>query len=181
MNCATCGAEATSGLRYCKRCGASLIDTNSLTESAPASRPARFSGAAWAIALAVTAITLGGFGILFGSVLSILALMTDVPNAGHTSPGELIPIVVPMIVFGSLTILAVDFMLMKLFSRLMNLPPEPKRAEKNRQPQAHEYRPTPVAMSPPQIAAPPLSMPSITEHTTRNFDPIPSLERKARE
>jgi hypothetical protein len=133
------------------------------------------------MAFAITIITLGGFGILFGTVIGALGILTDGPNGAHTSPRELIPIVVPMIVFGTATLALVDFMLIKLFSRLMNLPAEPVRPSKQKAVSASGYRSSHNTLPPQQISAPPISMPSVTEHTTRNFDPIPSMEQKARE
>jgi hypothetical protein len=182
MYCSYCGAAATYGLRYCKGCGESLISTNPLAEIAPPSAPARLTGAAWAIALATTAITLGGLGIVFSHVTDIVT-----PNSPWAAniprhPGEFIPVAVPMIVFGTATVFLIVFMLIRLFIRLMNLPPEPSRSEKRKQQVVPQYRPSAVNAAPqPQIQAPPISMPSVTEHTTRNFDPIPSVEQRARE
>jgi hypothetical protein len=180
MQCAACGAEATIGLRYCNRCGQSLINTNSLIEPAPLTNSSRFTGATWAVCLALMAITLGGFGILFGSVMGVLGIMTDGPNAQHTAVRELIPIVVPMIVFGMGTITFVDFMLIKLFTRLMNLPQEAARVTKKRRTESDEYRPA-QSHQQPQLQAPHISVPSVTEHTTRNFAPIPAIEQKTRD
>jgi hypothetical protein len=180
MYCSYCGAAATYGLRYCKGCGESLINTNPLAEVAPPpAAPARLTGAAWAIALATTAITLGGLGIVFSQVTDIVTPQpwaTGMPR----HPGEFIPVAVPMIVFGTTAVFLIVFMLIRLFIRLMNLPSEPSRSEKRKQHAIPQYRPSAVNV-PPQIQAPPISMPSVTEHTTRNFDPIPSVEQRARE
>jgi hypothetical protein len=167
------------GLRYCKSCGANLNVTNSFVEYAPEPRPAKITGAAWAIAMATTAITLGGLGIVFSTVERIVRVPTYGPPMPR-NPAEIIPVAIPMIVFGTATVFLIVFMLIRLFIRLMNLPQEQKHPEKSKQPVAHEYRPSAVSV-PPQISAPPISMPSVTEHTTRNFDPIPSMEQKARE
>lgn len=181
MYCSSCGAQATFGLRYCKRCGENLIDTNPLVENAPPSAPSRINGAAWAIALATTAITLGGLGIVFSHVTDIV---TPPPWAGGIPrhPGEFIPVAIPMIVFGTTAIFLIVFMLIRLFIRLMNLPPEPSRSAKDRQPIANQYRPAQMNVAPPpQIQAPQIAVPSVTEHTTRNFDPVYSREQNERE
>jgi hypothetical protein len=181
MYCSSCGAQATFGLRYCKRCGENLIDTNPLVETAPPPAPSRIGGAAWAIALATTAITLGGLGIVFSHVTDIV---TPPPWAGNIPrhPGEFIPVAVPMIVFGTAAIFFIVFMLIRLFIRLMNLPPEPSRSDKRNHHSGNQYRPSQVSTpTPQQIQAPPMAVPSVTEHTTRNFDPVFSREHSDRE
>jgi hypothetical protein len=179
MYCSTCGVLATPGLRYCKGCGERFIDTSPLAGTAPPQATSNLTGAAWAIALATTAITLGGFGILFSTIARIVVPAPWSVNVPR-HPGEFIPIAITMIVFGSAAIFMIVFMLIRLFTRLMNLPQEPKRNEKNSQSNADQFRPTPMNM-PPQIQAPPISMPSVTEHTTRNFDPVYSREQGERE
>lgn len=174
MYCPNCGIENTTfGLRYCKACGANLNNTNPIVEVAPGTRRSS-AAAAWAIALATTAITLGGLGITFGLVEDIARTIPGVPR----NPAEVVPVVIPMIIFGSMTVFLIVFMLIRLFTRLMNLPPEPKRAEKSKPAMAYDYRPHQPTPQHQQIPAPPVS---VTEHTTRNFDPIPSMEQKARE
>ncbi len=179
MYCSTCGASATPGLRYCKGCGERFIETNPLAETAPSPVPTRIGGAAWAIAMATTAITLGGLGIVFSHVEDIVSPRggTNIPR----HPGEFIPISIVMTVFGTTAVFFIVFMLIRLFIRLMNLPPEPSRSAKNKQPIINQYRPTHMNVpTPPQIQAPPMSVPSVTEHTTRNFDPVYSREQGER-
>jgi hypothetical protein len=180
MYCSTCGVLATPGLRYCKGCGERFIDTNPLLETAPPQASSSKGGAAWAIAMATTAITLGGLGIIFSHVVNIVS-----PRWGAgipRNPGETIPIAILMIVFGTTAVSIIVFMLIRLFIRLMNLPPEPKRTAKNSQPIADQFRSTHMNVPPPpQIQAPPISRPSVTEHTTRNFDPVYSREHGERE
>jgi hypothetical protein len=175
MHCSFCGRPAPSTSRFCNGCG------EPLTEASPPSAPSRITGAAWAIALATTAITLGGLGIIFSQVSRVV---TPPPWAASVSrdAGDVVPIVVPMILFGTATIFLIVFMLIRLFIRLMNLPAAPMHSEKQKPSAIPQYRPSAVsAPPPPQIQAPPVSMPSVTEHTTRNFDPIPSMEQRARE
>jgi hypothetical protein len=181
MHCSFCGRLAHTTSRYCNGCGEPLINTNPLTEAPPPQGPTRLTGAAWAIALATTAITLGGLGIVFSTVSRIVSPPPWVANIPR-NPGEIIPVAVPMIVFGTATVFLIVFMLIRLFIRLMNLPAASVQSEKYKQPGIPQYRPSAVsAPPPPQIQAPPISMPSVTEHTTRNFDPIPSMEQRGRE
>lgn len=182
MFCSFCAAPTTVGLKFCNRCGNPLVNTNPLVEAPPQPppTPVRLTGAAWAIALATTAITLGGLGIVFSHVTEIVTPQPWAPNLQrHAS--EFVPVAVPMIVFGTAAIFLIVFMLIRLFIRLLNLPPEPARTEKHKQQAVPQYRPSAVHVPPQQIQAPPISMPSVTEHTTRNFDPIPSMEQRARE
>jgi hypothetical protein len=180
MHCSFCGKLAHATSRYCNGCGEILVNTNPLAETSPPHTPARLTGAAWAIALATTAITLGGLGIVFSTVSRIVSPPPWAANIPR-NPGEIVPVAVPMIVFGTATVFLIVFMLIRLFIRLMNLPAAPAHSEKQRQPPIPQYRPSAVSAPPPQIQAPPMSMPSVTEHTTRNFDPIPSIEQRARE
>jgi hypothetical protein len=179
MHCSNCGAESY-GLRYCKVCGESLINTNPIADASHPPVPSRITGAAWAIALATTAITLGGLGIVFSHVAEIVTpspWAANIPR--HAS--DYVPVAVPMIVFGTATVFLIVLMLIRLFIRLMNLPQEPARRDKEKLPGIPHYRPNAVRMDQPQIQAPPISVPSVTEHTTRNFDPIPSMEQRAKE
>lgn len=170
MFCANCGYEATSGMRYCKQCGGNLLTTNHLDDS---SRPiVNIGWAAFFLAAATVAIVLGGFGIITEFVKD---LMTPSPWAPtQTDFRHNLPVAIPMIVLGSGTILATVFFIMRIFSRLMNLPQE-RRPSKQKTPPPVEYR------QPPQIQPAPHPMSSVTEHTTRNFDPVPMKERQIRE
>jgi hypothetical protein len=179
MHCSFCGAQTTYESRFCKACGTPQVNTNPLEETAPRVAPPNLTGAAWAIALATTAITLGGLGIVFSQITRIVNPLPWAANIPR-HPGEFLPVAIVMTVFGSMTVFLIVFMLIRLFIRLMNVPGEPARAEKQKQPMMPQYRPSAV-IAPPQIQAPPKSVVSVTEHTTRNFDPIPSVEQRARE
>jgi uncharacterized membrane protein len=69
-----------------------------------------------------------------------------------------------MVIFGSSVILLVSLMLIKLFARVMGFASatdKPSRRAKSFLPQQRV----------PQIQAPPIVVSSVTEHTTRNFEP----------
>ena len=171
MYCPDCGVETTYGLRYCKGCGANLVEHGPAMQPPP--RVVRTTGAAWAVALATIAITLAGLGIVFNIALELM----NPPRWGavvQPVPDSHIPVALVMIAFGTTTIFGIVFLLIKLFTKLMHLPVESPR----------DHKPTPI-LNPPyrpqQMPAPPMQMPSVTEHTTRNFDPILQGERRARE
>ena len=171
MYCPDCGVETTYGLRYCKGCGASLLEQGPTSQPPP--RVVRTTGAAWAVAMATIAITLAGLAIVFNIALEIMSPPRWGPVA-QPVPDSHIPVALVMIAFGTSAIFGIVFLLIKLFTKLMHLPVESPR----------DTRPAPV-LNPPyrshQIQAPPMQMPSVTEHTTRNFDPILKGDRRAHE
>ena len=176
MYCSTCGAEVNTEMRYCKRCGANLVfSTNPLADQQPIIyQPAvKPTLAAFFLSAAIVAIVLGGFGIISATVLS---LMQPVPWAPQVSTNSHIPVAVPLVVFGSIAIFAVSFFLMRIFSQLMGLKQEKPETTKRRDHRISDYR-----QAPQQIQAPPIVVhntpPSVTEHTTRNFEQVPRRER----
>jgi hypothetical protein len=122
---------------------------------------ARNTLAALILAAATVAIVLGGLGIVFTHALSVIGPQPP----GFSAPVHDAAVVAGMMVlFGSAAILFSTFMLIKLFSRVMgfgSVSEKPARTAKAFQP----------ALRPPQISGPPIGMQSVTEHTTRNFDP----------
>ncbi len=166
MFCSNCGYEATPGMRYCNRCGGNLLTTPHSDESP---RPVVNVGfAAFFLAIATVAIVLGGLGILTNFAR---ALMMPTPwNLGQVNVEHNLPVVIPMIVLGSVTILATVFFMMRIFSRLMHLPQDNQPAKQKPQ-SPLEWR------SAQQIQPAPPAISTVTEHTTRNFDPVPMKER----
>lgn len=161
MYCQTCGAESTVGLKYCKRCGANLNLTANASESRR-SMPG-LTGMFWSIALLV----LGGMSVMFGGLVGLSAL-------------RLMPEVIMAIgLVGSVTILIIASLLIWQLARLVTFTKETSTAQpaRNINPYGQgEY-------NAPQIAAPPAVMPSVTEATTRNFEPVagndPAVEEKS--
>lgn len=68
MYCASCGTEVTNELSYCNRCGANLKPFAAQAGVAPP----KLVGAAWAISIAVTLVTVIGFGMVFGVVMTLI-------------------------------------------------------------------------------------------------------------
>jgi hypothetical protein len=157
MYCPNCGAESTFGLNYCKHCGGGLA------EVAPpnAAPPSRNIAAALILAAATVAIVLGGLGIVFTEALSVIGPQP----LGFSAPvHDAVAVAAMMVLFGSAAIVFSTLMLVKLFSRVMGFGP----------PSYKQDRPAKTFQPPQrvrQIPAPPMSMQSVTEHTTRNFDP----------
>src|SRR5262249_17164498 len=147
MFCSSCGAE--SGPQYCKRCGANLIP------SAPAAKP---QGLVWVVA----------FGI---------AMMMGLPLGGITVVYERLPVLLeshlPLWLISVLGILAVLVMpaarvlVSRLPAPVFKTYPQAGQAAPPEKAQRSGYVP------PPQIAAPPPSVHSVVEDTTRSFDALP--------
>ena len=155
MHCSNCGAEATVGIRFCKRCGANLYNTADV--GAGMTHQPRLTSAVWALALATIAVGLGGLGIVFGIVAGLAAST----NAGKG-------LLVPMITLGSATVFGIVMMLIRLLSRLIS---DAGTAKEKRSADRFPRTSNATGYSQPQIAPPQRVMGSVTEQTTRNFDP----------
>ena len=170
MHCPSCGAESTQGLNYCKRCGSSLGMTYPVNPSGEIRPRARgTAGAAWAMALATVAVTLGGLGIVFNLAFDLLR---PVGHEYAAVPGAAL-IAGLMVGFGSATVFGIVALMVRLFSRLLSLPQESH--------DSFHFKKQP-AMGEPKLVplpAPPSVIPSVTEGTTRNFDPAVYRDRES--
>ena len=161
MECPLCGAANTTGLRYCTRCGGSLM------QSAPAGvervrqtehgwdiekiEPAgisgkRLAGVFWAVAVFCMVSLIALFGI-------------SVPLTIFNAPRQ---VMIPLYVCGSTAVVLIASMLIRQVARLITLMENESRAPRR--------KPRVEAAAPPQVAAPPPAFRSVTEHTTRNFE-----------
>ena len=150
MYCPSCGSELTPELSYCNRCGANLKPTSNQT-GAP---PAKLVGAAWAISMAVALVTLGGFGMIFGLVMALITRGINLSPSGMF-----------WISFSLLVILAIDWLLVRQLSRVLDMPQLSADATQPKKPKLSE-KPMQQIDEPREPAS------SVTEHTTRTFDPI---------
>jgi hypothetical protein len=157
MYCSSCGLQLTQELRYCPRCGANLNPPER------AGNPPNIVGPVWAVSVAVTLITLAGLGLLFAFAMIITARGLDL------HPG-----VFMMVSLFLLGILAVDGLLIRQLSRLLNLYSLPE-AESAKSDRSQELGGKFV----PQLEAVRETPSSVTENTTRTFEPIPR-ERQTR-
>lgn len=158
MYCPTCGEQNTQALNYCKHCGANLNASPTQTISP----------------LMVTIfLALIAFITVMGFTIPILG-MSELSNKGFGSE--------PLMTFAFFFVLAtfgIDFMLIRLLSRLLGfskqgrqaihplLTKKPKYDTSQQNHQRLPELPTPVS--------------SVTEHTTRNFEPIVAREQHSRE
>jgi hypothetical protein len=156
MYCGVCGAESTHGLNYCKRCGSTLNPP--LTAPVQGSRTRNsVSGSVWAIALATVIVGLGGLGIVFNHARELVR-----PLYPGSTAQEFAPIVaLVMVVFGSASVFGIVALLLRLFYRLLGIPFGSQRFGSESRP---NYRPSPIPGAASVVS-------SVTEQTTRNFDP----------
>jgi len=155
MFCPSCGTEYTIELKYCNRCGANLGSSASLLPPEPViinvTKPTLIIGTL------MTLITLGGFSaVIMGAIGMARVLHGDDPVMG-------------VVVFGMLAILIVDIFLARLLSKLINA-----ALSSNTQPRSvYPSMPTgmPAQFQSPTTTARLQSMPSVTENTTRFFEP----------
>jgi hypothetical protein len=171
MYCPNCAAAYSYGLRYCKQCGTNLSENTQTATLAQAAPPPKVTGAAWALAMATVAIVLAGLGIVFSHAYDLMRLTFP----GETRIGDATPVAIVMLVFGSLTIFGVVAMLMRLFTHIIA-------------PRHHQQAPPAqvgksITSAPPHVRlpAPPSAVGSVTEHTTRNFEPSVYDKLRARE
>ena len=169
MYCPVCGAESTQGLNYCKRCGSNLsAPTNPIRTSEKRPRIHGTAGAAWALALATVAVTLGGLGIVFTNAFNLVRPIfpgsTPVPGAAMIAG--------LMVLFGSMTVFGTVALLIKVVLKLLGLGHDSREADQVRPRSAVEHRPV-------QLPGPPSAIPTVTEQTTRNFDPALYRDRES--
>jgi hypothetical protein len=157
MYCPNCGDQTTQGLKYCKRCGAGLT-----ASTIPIEPPVSSGRAMGTMTFLVALVSIAGF----------IALFTTVYNLGERpnfDPRSLIAIMA----FGGATVVCVIGLLVWLLLRFTGYQP-PTHHDKSEKLPARDY-------APQQLPAPPISMPSVTENTTRNFDPARYREKDARD
>jgi hypothetical protein len=154
MYCSSCGAEVLGEMSYCNRCGASLKQGSTQVEAAPA----RSVGAAWAISAAVAFITLGGFALIFSVIMALVSRGVDLKEGGG------------FLIFATLlVILAIDWLLIRQLPRLMG------SSSKSQTPDdaaAKTEKRKPLEKPVAQLAASREPVSSVTDHTTRTFEPI---------
>jgi hypothetical protein len=153
MFCPSCGAESI-GLNYCNRCGANL--TAPIAAPAVQFAPISLTKPILIIGILVAMITLGGFG---GIVSGTIEMVRN--GAGNMSPA--LPI------FGLPCILVIDILLLRQLSKLISaaMSPKPVQTPQLQQPMQNDPR-----FVPPTMTARLEGAPSVTENTTRFFEPV---------
>jgi hypothetical protein len=154
MFCKDCGFENAQSVTYCKRCGARQTpDSLKNNQSAPTGK----------ILSTIGTVTMVGFAVALFALLRM--------SKGNSPPQYLFVISILSI----MATVAIDALLVWL---LLNLQKTSQVSDRFPYSQADSLM---NHQNYSQLDAPPIGISSITEHTTRNFGPIPSREQKARE
>lgn len=149
MYCPSCGNEITVELKYCNRCGANLTLTYSNVPSLVAA-PVKLT--APTIVLGLTIVV--GLGIIFEGAKELAEM--------HLHPAA----ITWMVLFSMLTLFGSTAMLLRFWSRTLNLPRQDQPKQPNFQSTA------PPTFTPHQLPHRYDPASSVTEHTTRTFTPI---------
>ncbi len=145
MYCSTCGAEATQEVVYCKRCGSILNPQTSLQAS-----PVSLTGPSWAMALMIVIMA----GIIFGSVVNL------------ADRGVNAVALTWIVIAGLGSIIALVAMIFRQLSRMVMTNRQPVQpAQFKPQVTAELYQARPAGALPEPA-------PSVTENTTRFFEPV---------
>jgi hypothetical protein len=154
MYCPVCGVETTKGLKYCKQCGANLAPRSSSV------RLDKITGMFWAVAV----FAIGALALLIGGALGVTAL-----GQGGSD-------LAAVVVIGFMVVLIISGLLIWQLSRVISMAHLSERADLQGDTNVIRERKTA-----PQLDAPPRAVPSVTEHTTREFEPSLRREQRARE
>ena len=153
MFCPSCGFEST-GLNYCNRCGANL--TAPIAAPTVQFVPISLTKPILIIGILVAIITLGGFGGIVSGTVEMVER-----GAGAVSPA--LPI------FGLPCILVIDILLIRQLSKLISAALSPNRVPA---PMSPTYIQTDPRVMPSTMTARLEGAPSVTENTTRFFEPV---------
>jgi len=157
MFCPSCGVEYTVELKYCNRCGANL---NTLVTPQPAPVVVNVTKPILIISLLLSLITLGGMGALVGGATALA------PIVHNNDP------LIAMMLMGMITILVVDVSVIRLLSKIITSalssasPPQLAPPFMSHQPIAQLQSPSTTERL--------QGAPSVTENTTRFFEPYRS-------
>jgi H+/Cl- antiporter ClcA len=147
MYCSTCGKSLVPGLAYCNHCGAKLAGQQN---QVAVHTDSGTDSLIWAI----VGVFCGGIGVLIG----LLAVMKK--ELGFDLPFLLF---FSLLTFGLITAIEAVFVWM-LFSR--------NRAANRALAIAEQRATKELDAAPARMLAEPIPMQSVTEHTTRSFEPI---------
>ena len=161
MYCPSCGTEYTIELKYCNRCGANL---NTEMATQPQIVPISLTKPAIVLGAILTLLTLGGFGVLISGAV-------ELSRAARLDPDGITGIVIT----GMLTILITDIFLVRLLTKIINASlssgtqTQPRRSNALGNPSVAQLpQPPPARLQ---------GVPSVTEGTTRFFEPYGTPDR----
>lgn len=151
MYCSSCGTESTQGLNYCNRCGATLNTQALIRPSFSVTKPTLILGGLTAL------ISLFGF-------IALIEGASELARKGFEH-GQ----VMSMLYSGMFIIFIVDVLLLRLMSRIINASLQAGRNTPGKQIKEMAE----PAQTQRKLQAPTLEpVPSVTENTTRTFEPV---------
>ncbi|HEY6330609.1 MAG TPA: zinc ribbon domain-containing protein [Blastocatellia bacterium] len=164
--CSHCGATNVAGMKYCKQCGEQIGPATSPTGAYQTAydprggmgpQSGRSSRAVAALAWAMAAVSVGGLSIILGTAIPLFG----VGFGGHD---------LSMIILAGIALLGgTVFLLGRQMSRLISLQIGESQS-------SAAQRSLPAAYPPPQMQTGPVGIPSVTEGTTKIFDPSTSTQ-----
>ncbi|HEY3135226.1 MAG TPA: zinc ribbon domain-containing protein [Blastocatellia bacterium] len=160
MHCPHCGAESATGLKFCKRCGGSLI----AADASP-----RKIGTIWALVSSIVAVVVAGLGITFG-------IAGDLAGRGvKAADGPL-----EIGVFGSLVVLVTALLLIRLLWKVVTFDLQAQGTQLL--PVRRQSLTSVSTTNDLDIVqlSPTLTAPSVTENTTRSFEPRDRWDQRSR-
>jgi hypothetical protein len=149
MFCSTCGAALTKGLSYCNRCGAKTALSTSPLES-NTSPPDKLPEIIFMLGVVSGAVIIGGFIFIFLLIEKLLDKALP-PSA-----------IMAFMMMSMAAVFAISWLLIRQFTRTLNIYLRTDEKEKSKQLEAQPS---------PQLEAPREPLSSVTEHTTRAFEP----------
>jgi hypothetical protein len=152
MYCSSCGSESTPGLNYCKHCGNNLSPGTITFSSPPATKPGPQI-------LPVAAVSIVGLVGLFAAISELSKVGVD-PRA-----------IIGVSAFAGATVVGVVGLLIWFVLRLSG--------SNDRVRLDSGIKVTPRNSTQARLDAPPASIPSVTENTTRSFDAARLRDREA--
>jgi len=150
MYCSSCGAESIRELKYCKRCGANLNPVETL---ASANKP---RGLVWIVAFGIAmmmGLPMGGIAVVFERIPDLL------------EKGLPLWFLTTLAIISLLIISVATVLLSRLLSPLFKAYVQPGEALEAEKPKLS-------GRAPALVDAPRDSVPSVTEETTRSFEPL---------
>ena len=146
MYCSSCGTALTPGLSYCNRCGANLSTSKDDGATTQLQAPVN------SFLTAITLVTLSGLGIILGGTIALKGI------------GLHEGLMFTFMLLSFLTVLGIDGLLIWQLFRLTGSAKETSGTIQLKEPRAKELgRAQTHALAEP--------MPSVTENTTRTFEP----------
>ena len=153
MFCPSCGTEYTIELKYCNRCGANL---STALVAEPEHVEINITKPVLIIGTVMTLVTLGGFGMVIAGAVEL----SHSPQLGSDP-------VIATVVMGMLTILTADIFLVRQLAKLIEASLRPGAPRTSRK----QIPPPTASQLPPLTTSQFAPAPSVTENTTRFFEP----------